>query len=156
MKARNELSFSLVEVTLALGVAAFALIAVYGLLPIGLNSNRTAIEQTAATNIATSIVADLRATFPTSTTSPRLGMSIPAAGSSPSTVTYYLDENGGPFPAPSAVTPNSRYRATISWIAPATGTRTATLATIALGWPAPASTANAAGSVTVFVALDRN
>ena len=55
-------AFSLVEVTLALGVAAFCLIAVFGLMPIGVQTNRNATSQTAATNIMASVVADLRAT----------------------------------------------------------------------------------------------
>ncbi len=62
-------SFSLVEVTLALGIAAFCLIAVFGLMPIGVQTNRNAASQTAATNIISAVVADLRATPKTSTTS---------------------------------------------------------------------------------------
>ena len=54
--------FSLVEVTLALGVAAFCLIAVFGLIPVGVQTNRNATSQTAATNIIALVVADLRAT----------------------------------------------------------------------------------------------
>src|SRR5207247_4529651 len=55
-------AFSLVEVTLALGIAAFCLIAVFGLVPIGVQTNRNATSQTAATNIMAAVVADLRAT----------------------------------------------------------------------------------------------
>src|SRR5438552_15177106 len=54
--------FSLVEVTLALGVAGFCLIAVFGLLPIGVQTNQRALSQTAATAILSSVVADMRAT----------------------------------------------------------------------------------------------
>ena len=55
MKTRLSAAFSLVEVTLALGVAAFCLIAVFGLLPVGVNSDQTSIQQTAAASLATSI-----------------------------------------------------------------------------------------------------
>ena len=48
---RNVGAFSLVEVTLALGIAAFCLIAVFGLIPVGVQTNRNATSQTAATNI---------------------------------------------------------------------------------------------------------
>ena len=41
-------AFSLVEVTLALGVAAFCLIAVFGLMPVGVQTNRNATSQTGA------------------------------------------------------------------------------------------------------------
>ena len=54
-------AFSLVEVTLALGIAAFCLIAVFGLMPIGVQTNRNATSQTAATNILSSVVSDIRA-----------------------------------------------------------------------------------------------
>ena len=54
-------AFSLVELTLALGIAAFCLIAVFGLMPIGVQTNRNATSQTEATNISAAVVADLRA-----------------------------------------------------------------------------------------------
>src|SRR5436309_7561378 len=54
-------AFSLVEVTLALGVAAFCLIAVFGLVPVGVQTNRNATSQTVATNILSSVVSDIRA-----------------------------------------------------------------------------------------------
>ena len=62
MKKRSSSAFSLVEVTLALGIAAFCLIAVFGLIPIAVQTNRNATSQTAATNIMAAVVADLRAT----------------------------------------------------------------------------------------------
>jgi len=55
-------AFSLVELTLALGVAAFCLVAVFGLVPVGVQTNRSATSQTAATNILSSVVSDIRAT----------------------------------------------------------------------------------------------
>ena len=54
-------AFSLVEMTLALGVAAFCLIGVFGLVPVGVQTNRNATSQTAATNILSSVVSDIRA-----------------------------------------------------------------------------------------------
>jgi type II secretory pathway pseudopilin PulG len=53
-------SFSLVEVTLALGVAAFCLIAVLGLFPTGLKTQQTSIEQTTANQIISQIFSVLR------------------------------------------------------------------------------------------------
>src|SRR5207247_3042045 len=55
-------AFSLVEVTLALGVGAFCLIAVFGLLPVGVQTNQRATSQTAATSIMANVIADLRST----------------------------------------------------------------------------------------------
>ena len=42
-------AFSLVEVTLALGIAAICLVALFGLMPVGVQTNRSATSQTAAT-----------------------------------------------------------------------------------------------------------
>src|SRR5882724_4262002 len=71
---RRVPAFSLVEVTLALGVAAFCLIAVFGLMPVGVQTNRNATSQTAATNIMAAAVADLRATPTFNATSTQFGI----------------------------------------------------------------------------------
>lgn len=55
--------FSLIEVTIALGIATFCLVALFALLPIGLNTNRDTIEQTVATSIAANIASDIRASL---------------------------------------------------------------------------------------------
>jgi uncharacterized protein (TIGR02598 family) len=43
---RNRSGFSLVEVTLAIGIIAVALVAIMALIPVGLNSSRDAIDAT--------------------------------------------------------------------------------------------------------------
>src|SRR5206468_11588524 len=53
--------FSLVEVTLALGVAAICLILLLGLLPIGIKTQQSGAQQTIANQIMTVILSDLRA-----------------------------------------------------------------------------------------------
>src|SRR6266478_5842762 len=58
---RRVHAFSLVEVTLALGIAAFCLLAVFGLMPIGVQTNRNTTSQTAAANIMAAVIADMRA-----------------------------------------------------------------------------------------------
>src|SRR5215831_11590791 len=72
--SNKNAGFSLIEVTLALGVAAFCLIAVFGLLPVGVQTNRNAASQTAGTNIIAAVVADLRATPTTIDTSTQFGI----------------------------------------------------------------------------------
>ena len=62
MKQRSLSAFSLIELTLAIGIAAFCLLAVMGLIPIAVLTNRNTTSQTAATNIVAAVVADLRAT----------------------------------------------------------------------------------------------
>ena len=57
---RSLTAFSLVEVVLALGVIGFALLAIIGLLPIGLQSGRASIQETRATHLAKEVFATLR------------------------------------------------------------------------------------------------
>ena len=58
---KKAAGFSLVEVVLALGVAAFSMIALLGLLPAGLKTQQNSIQQTTATQIICQIQAFLRA-----------------------------------------------------------------------------------------------
>src|SRR5438046_5545038 len=67
-------AFSLIEITLAIGIAAFCLITVFALVPIAVLANRNASSQTAATNIMATVIADLRAARTTSTTSTQFGL----------------------------------------------------------------------------------
>src|SRR4051812_39938473 len=57
-KARG---FSLVEVTLALGVAAICLIVLMGLLPVGVKTQQNSIQQTTANQIISQVYSFLRA-----------------------------------------------------------------------------------------------
>jgi uncharacterized protein (TIGR02598 family) len=134
--------FSLVEVTLALGVAAFCLIAVFGLMPVGVQTNRNATSQTAATNIIASVIADMRAT--TSSTSPQYGITFGTAK------TLYFD-GAGQFAI--LLGANSRYRVSITFPTSPAGL---SYADVKATWPAAASSTNASGSVEVFAAFDRN
>src|SRR5205823_2918867 len=54
-------AFSLVEITLAMGVAGFCLIAVLGLLPVALQTQQASVQQTTANAIMAEILGDLRA-----------------------------------------------------------------------------------------------
>ena len=59
--ARQTAGFSLVEVALALGVAAICLIAMLGLMPTSLNTQQNSVRQTTANQILSQICAVLRA-----------------------------------------------------------------------------------------------
>lgn len=52
-------SFTLVEVVLALGVIGFAIVAIIGVLPVGLSTGRSAQDETRAAQIAQDIFASL-------------------------------------------------------------------------------------------------
>ena len=157
-------AFSLVEVTLALGIAAFCLIAVFGLIPVGVQTNRNATSQTAATNIAALVVADLRAAQ-TASNSPLfcidLGNRTPRR--------LYFDSQGqcslnlqGSIPCTSpcisigtSVNIQPRYQVNVTF-PPSTGNLT--YANLKVTWPAAVdpATITPAGSVEMFAALDRN
>src|SRR5262245_55615564 len=99
-------AFSLVEVTLALGIAGFCLIALFGLMPIGVQTNRNATSQTRATNIIAAVVADLRATPTFNTTSTQFGITFGTSA------TRYFDDTGQ---FTSLLGTNSRYQLKITW-----------------------------------------
>src|SRR4051794_29153012 len=61
---RNSQAFSLVEVVLALGVVAFAIVAILGVLPIGLRTGHSAQDETRAAQIAQDIFSSLASQVP--------------------------------------------------------------------------------------------
>lgn len=143
--------FSLVEVTLALGVAAFCLIAIFGLLPLGVQTNQNSVSQTAAASLLSSVVADLRATPKTSPTSSQYGITFGAARS------LFFDGEGR---SVSSTDPNAtpRYRVTITFPSSPAGTFGPTFVSLKVSWPAlldPAKT-TPAGLVETFAAFDRH
>jgi uncharacterized protein (TIGR02598 family) len=144
MKKPFASGFSLVEVTLALGIAAFCLIAVFGLMPVGVQANRNATSQTAATNIVAAVIADLRATPRNSPTSSQFSI---AFGTNPPPM--YFDGTGQ---FATTLGANSRYQLNITW----TGSAGLRYADLKVTWPAAAIPANASGSVETFAAFDRN
>lgn len=148
-KLVHRTAFSLVEVTLALGVAAFCLLAVFGLLPIGFNTHRNAISQSIATDILSAVTSDLRATPNTTGTTSQFGINIGAPK------TLYFDETG----SMSVITNRQVYRLTITFPTNSAAISDgATFADINVTWPAPVdpATTRPTGSVEIFAAFDRH
>jgi uncharacterized protein (TIGR02598 family) len=148
--------FSLVEVTLALGIASFTLLTFCGLLSVGVNSNRASSEQTAATHILTSVVSDIRNAPEDLTQSIRYQISIPAASGNASAsavaaAPVYLDENGETL----ASATSSRYLLSV-WTTPSSSTNPSTLVRVMITWPGQAALDKASGSVESLIILDRN
>jgi len=86
--SRGFRGFSLVEVTLALGVAGFCLMVIMGLLPLGLNTNQDSIEQTLAASVTSQVYSDLRlAPKGAGARSPRYQLLLPPPMSSSTTTT---------------------------------------------------------------------
>jgi type II secretory pathway component PulJ len=159
LSAKRPNAFSLVEVTLALGVAAVSLLAIFALLPVGVRTNQIAIEQTASTDVLSAVAADLRATLVTTprggaATSPRFGIAIPSnpVGANRTTTLYFTGEGR----LSTTLASDSRYRVSVTFLPNGVEARTATFAHLNATWPAPAAPGNAEGAAEMFVALDRN
>ena len=157
MKLRKDRAFSLVEVTLALGVAAVSLLVIFSLLPLGLQTNQRSFEQTASVDILSTVAADLRATPVTNprggaATSSQFGINIPASGGT-GTTTLFFNTAGQ---SNSSQQSDSRYRVTITFVSNGGGAKSATLADLKVTWPASAAITNAQGSSEIFAAYDRN
>ncbi len=154
-------AFSLVELTLALGVAAFCMIAILGLLPAGVQTNRNATSQTSATNILAVVVADMRATPKSANTWTGTSPLFCIALGTPKTL--YFDGEGrasadlaglmNPCGGVNTATVQTRYRVTITF--PSTGNLT--YADVKITWPAATdpNTTTPAGLLEMFAALDR-
>ena len=161
---RRAGGFSLVEVTIALGIAVFCLVVIFGLLTVALNTSTISVEQTVATDLLPLVASDLRTApdpFPKGqaaqvTTVYKLPVpaSVATTPATSSPTTLYLDANGQLVPAAS-----SNYQLNV-WMTPGVVQPgvgcAATMARVLLTWPANAPLANAAGSVETLVALNRN
>lgn len=91
---QNRSGFSLVEVTMALGIISFALVALVGMLPIGLSNFRQAVETQTQAEIVQQIASEVQqANFSslwTNNSSPFMG-----------SFRRYYDERGTPVPTES-------------------------------------------------------
>ena len=146
--ARPEISgFSLVEITLSLGVMSICLLAVLGLLPMASQTNRAAAADTAAASIATAVLADIRATPRAATISSQFGLPLNA-----SSVLFFDAEGQATTTANNA----SIYRAEINFPTNSSGANAATFVYVLVSWPAAAASATAAGRAEMFTALNRN
>ncbi len=148
-------AFSLVEVTLALGVAAFCLVAVLGLLPTSLKTQQASIQQTTANSIISQIFSDLRADL---RLPPGLASHETDGGFQPplhghwlerrAPDTLYFTQEGKPV---NSGQDTAVFKATITYnqLSPTGNT---SLASITVSWPAQGVPA---GSVTTLVAVNR-
>lgn len=168
MKSTRTSAFSLVEVTMALGVCAVCLLVVVALIPTAQQASQNSSEQQVASSIAESVVSDLRSMLPAASSaspSPRYSISVPVSGGTGTPQTIYFADALSPLLPPNTPAlgsnPVSRYRATVYLTPPPNG-RSATTGRIFVTWPAladpiPSATpVNYKGSLETFFALDRN
>jgi uncharacterized protein (TIGR02598 family) len=93
---KSRRAFSLVEVVIALAVAAFALITVLALLPVGLNSANSAVGDTRSSMIAQDVLVRLRS-IPGSSAADGISAVNPPAAGAPfhsMATNWFYDGNG--------------------------------------------------------------
>jgi type II secretory pathway pseudopilin PulG len=164
---RGTFGFSLVEVTLALGVAVFCAIVVLGLLPAGLKTQQNSIQQTTANTISSQIVADLTAALrlPPGLQSKQFNLQGRWARELRPDILYFA-KDGTFIPGSTNQTPppeDAVFMAAVTYLRPPT--ETTSLADVTVGWPAAGIPIDgdtgqpdflkAAGKVETFSAINR-
>jgi type II secretory pathway pseudopilin PulG len=162
MRRFRSSAFSLVEVTLALGVAAVSLLIVAAMLPIGIKTNQASANQTIANGIISQIADDLRAAarLPPGQVSKQFSLD-PSKGIKgrwdPTPQYIYFDYDARPTntnPNLSTAPSDALYRVTLTYRQPPVDTTS--LADLKVTWPAAQSdVTKVAGSVEMFVAINR-
>jgi type II secretory pathway component PulJ len=160
---RSTAAFSLIEVVLALGVAAFCLLAVLGMIPAGLKIQRTSASQTKANGIMSQAVQFLRADvrLPPGQTKKAEGDWANLNGhwqsvAVPDTLFFTNDgkQNGYGQGSSPAAPAGAVFRATITYLFPPTATTS--IAKITVSWPAAQSDlTKVEGSIDMFAAVNR-
>lgn len=156
LRSRSSPAFSLVEVTLALGVAGFCLIAVMGLLPVSVQTNRAAVQQTTANGILSAVISDLR-TVPKGAwqNSKQFKTVFPNKNGTPNHL--YFSNDGSTGTKADQAYGNTVFDVTVTGInLPGAGPKTADLINVKVSWPYAASSPPPEGSVETLVSLDRN
>jgi uncharacterized protein (TIGR02598 family) len=157
-------AFSLVEVTLALGVAAFVLLAIIGMLPTSLKTQQASIQQTTANQIISQIFSDLRADLilPPGQASHEDESGFHLHGHWAQMLqpdTLYFTQDGKQTGNVNQTDPptDAVFRVKITYN-PLPPTATTSLANIRVSWPAPVDPDQGgvpAGSVTSLLAVNR-
>jgi len=159
-RSQSRSAFSLIEVTLAIGVAAFCLIAVMGLLPVAIKMQQASVQQTKANAIISQISSDLLADvrLPPGQASKAQGDWSNLHGhwaqvATPDVLYFTNDakQSGYQGSAPA----DAAFRATITYMLPPT--TTTSLANIKVTWPASIdpATGTPAGSAETYISVNR-
>ncbi len=85
--------FSLVEVTMAIGLMSYCLVAMLGLASVGLQQERQSTDQLLALEVLSAVAADFRSIPTGQTHSTAYGIQLPAIGASATEGSIGLDEN---------------------------------------------------------------
>ena len=157
-------AFSLVEVTLALGIAAFCLLTVFALVPVALKTQQASIQQTTANAIISTIWSDLRADLILPPGQYRhleedSGYQLHGhwAGMQQPDTLYFTQEGKQTGTVNGSLPADAVFRAKITYN-PVPPTGNTSVANIVVSWPAavdPSSGGVPAGSVTSLIAVNR-
>jgi len=140
-------AFSLVEVTLALGIISFGLIAIMGLIPKGLGIVKESADEAAALNILSAVSSDLQCVGSNTTASASYQIPVGSVNSGKG----YFDSDGN-WLGNSAVPSDAVY--VLSWTIQARSLQSPPAAFLSIGWPAKAT--QPLGSVDCVLVLPRN
>jgi uncharacterized protein (TIGR02598 family) len=169
-RAFARTAFSLVEVTLALGVAAFCLLAVLGLLPVGVKTNQAASQETIANGILSAVISDLRTIVTsadgTAKQSKQFKIYFPKAQkddkTSPPNYLYFAIDGSTGSKSPDQPDNNTVFYVTIKNMDPplGSGAKAPWLFDVQVAWPyagtMPPQAPAPAGVVETFLSLDCN
>jgi uncharacterized protein (TIGR02598 family) len=149
-RLRATSGFTLVEIVIALGVAAFCLVAMLGLIPTGLKSVRNSVTDTAATEALAAVAADLRDIQPGSNASPNYNIALPTALGLTNSTNFFLTQAA-------ALTTSNDLSAQFGVITTLSNSTTfLTTARIQIYWPAIAPVTNAQGTVETVISFNRD
>jgi uncharacterized protein (TIGR02598 family) len=159
--------FSLVEVAMALAIAAFCLLTLMGLLSLGVHNYQQSGSRTTMVNLSTAVVQDLQAAPANSTAnslSPRFQFNVAFPGSgtaTPTPQTAFVDANGVGMNG-NALGSTTVYRISVAFFPPAAGLNSATTARVIVSYPAQADPTagawptNYTSMFETMVSLNRN
>lgn len=145
-------AFSLVEVTLALGIISFGLIAIMGLVPKGLGIVKESADEAAALNILSAVSSDLQCVGSNTTASVSYQIPVQSVNSGKG----YFDSDGnwlGNSATVSSDVPSDAVYA-LSWTIQARSLQSPPAAFLSISWPAKATLP--LGSVDSVLVLPRN
>jgi uncharacterized protein (TIGR02598 family) len=140
-------AFSLVEVTLALGIISFGLIAIMGLVPKGLGIVKESADEAAALNILSAVSSDLQCVGSNTTDSACYEIPVDSVNSGKK----YFDGDGN-WLRDGAVSSDAVY--VLSWTIQARSLKGPPSASLSIAWPAEAT--QPLGSVDCVLVLPRN
>ena len=145
-----RLAFSLVEVTLALGIASFAIVLLVALLPVGIRSTRDSLEESAALNVIAAVVADRQAT-PYGNASTVYQLPALTSGMMIASNYFGVSKDNEPVPSisPVALT-TARFRVDYRLTPPAPGSLALYLCCLKVSWPASSPTPTVVETVVTF------